>query len=376
MPYQRRSRFFQALLLIFIISLPVFIFYTSGYRLSFEDEGTKVVTTGGIYITTDELEVDVYLDEERVERPRLFRSAYYVQNIEVGKHRVVVQGSDLQTWVKELPVDAYIVTEAAAFNMPAVPHIRPIAEYLTQAGDLVFFANSTSTILFPDTTTTVPYLISTKKATTTYNKNQEYEYVVSLFSATSTKNSSSIIDRIGQEIQIFQFATTANGVESSTTVAYPYVENDSMRIVDKGDDIYALWAGDKKDTPHYFCVTGTASSSIATRYGEHVAAQIDKIQITTTDPLLIEGARFCRTEIRLDRKWQQVSYFEFLPNTSDLVVLKLEDGLYVTEIDDRAWQNTQRIYSGSDFEVVVTDNNIYISENGRYFEILTQLVTN
>lgn len=351
----------------------MFIFYTSGYRLSFEDEGTKVVTTGGIYITTDELEVQVYLDEVQVERPRLFRSAYYIQNIEVGQHRVVVQGNGLQTWVKEIPVDAYIVTEAAAFNMPEVPTIRPISQYKNQEGELVFYANSTSTVLFPGSTTTVPYVISTKKATTTYNLNQEFEYVESLFKNTLSTTSSSLIDRIGQEIQLFQFSTTTDGVEASTTVAYPYVERSNMRIIDKGDDLYAYWAGQENNVPHYFCVTGNASSSVAKRYGNHVALQVEDLRIARTDPLLIEGSRFCRSEIRLDRKWQDVSYYEFFPGTSDLVVLRLQDGLYVTEIDDRAWQNTQQIYSGDKFEVIVTNTNIYIKENGRYFELLTQV---
>ena len=53
--------------------------------------------------------------------------------------------------------------------------------------------------------------------------------------------------------------------------------------------------------------------------------------------------------------------------------MQLEDGLYVTEIDDRAWQNTQMIYPGDKFETIVTDTNIYIKEDGRYFELLTKI---
>jgi hypothetical protein len=45
----------------------------------------------------------------------------------------------------------------------------------------------------------------------------------------------------------------------------------------------------------------------------------------------------------------------------------------VTEIDDRAWQNTQMIYSGDNFRVAVTDTNIYIEEDGNYFELLTEI---
>src|SRR5690606_7408875 len=202
MPYKNRSRFFLVLFALFMILLPIFIFYTTGYRLNFDTEGYTVVTTGGIYVTTDELDVDVHIDEEQIERPRLFRSAYYIQNIEAGMHRIVVQGEGLHTWVKELPVDPYIVTEVAAFNMPLVPHIRPISEYVTQEGIGVFFAESTSTVLFPDATTTTEFIITTRRATTTYNSNTEFDYVDELFTATSTASSSTLLSRIGRQIDL------------------------------------------------------------------------------------------------------------------------------------------------------------------------------
>ena len=99
LPPKHRSIFFWILVVIFLITLPSLIFYTTGYRLSFENEETSIVTTGGMYVTTDNLEVDVYLNNEQVERPRLFRSAYYIQNITADQHRIVVQSPGYQTWV-------------------------------------------------------------------------------------------------------------------------------------------------------------------------------------------------------------------------------------------------------------------------------------
>jgi hypothetical protein len=98
---------------------------------------------------------------------------------------------------------------------------------------------------------------------------------------------------------------------------------------------------------------------------------MEEQRLSTSTPLHLERGRMCRSEIRIDRKWQQIKYYEFFPRSSDLVILQLQDGLYVTEIDDRAWQNTQMIYPGDNFETVVTDTNIYIKEDGRYFELLT-----
>ncbi len=377
MSYQKRTILFKILFGIFIFALPFFIFYTTGYRLSFEEEGATFVTTGGIYVTTDVLEVEVYLNEERVERPRLFRSAYYIQNIEEGQHRVVVQGAGLQTWVKELPVDAHIVTEVAAFNMPESPIIRPIAEYVNDVGEQVFYSVDPEADLFPQATTTVPYVTTSTRSTAILSKNSEFAYVKDLFaSSTEATTNASLINRIDRELQRFEIATTTIAGNASTTVIYPYIERGDMHIVDRGTDLYAVWTGQENNIPHYFCVTAQASSSVVVRYGEHVARQVEAQRLSLTDTLLIDGGRFCRNEIKLDRKRQDVLYYAFFPNSSDLVVLQLEDGLYVTEIDDRAWQNTQQIYSGTDFDVYVTDDAIYIMEDDRYFELITEIPEN
>jgi hypothetical protein len=371
MPYASRRRFFLLLLTIFLISLPIFIFYTSGYRLNFDNDETTIVTTGGVYITTNNLDVDVYLDEEKVERPRLFRSAYYIQNIAAGSHRVVVQKPGLHTWVKQLSVDPHIVSEAAAFNMPLVPHIRPIPEFKNSIGQNIYFAKSTSTNIFPKATTTEPIVILTKRGTTTLAANGEYDYVYELF-GTSTATSTSILNRLEAEIERFSFSTTTQSTTSVAEVEI-YVEQGNMRLVERDDELHARWIGAGNATPHYFCAPNSASSTVAERLGEHVVAQIEVQRLSTSTPLHFEGDRTCRTEIRIDRKWQGIKYYEFFPNSTDLVVLQLEDGLYITEIDDRSWQNTQMIYPGDNFRVMVTDTNIYIEEDGNFFELLTKI---
>jgi hypothetical protein len=368
--YKSRQRFFLFLFVVFILALPSFIFYTSGYRLSFDNEETTIVTTGGIYITNDNLEVDVYLDGEQVEKPRLFRSAYYIQNIENGLHRIVVQKPGLHTWVKVLPVDSYIVTEAAAFNMPELPHIRPIAAFLNQANQGVYVVKgSTTTPLFTKATTTGDFIVVNKVVPTTLKKNSEHTYVLDLF-ATSTATTTSLLGRIEKEIDKLATATT------STSTTAQYVEQGNMRLVEKGKDLYAYWIGSGSATPHYFCTPQMATSTVAIRLGAHVALQMDEQYLSTTTPLHTEGARICRSTIRIDRKWQDIKYYEFFPGSSDLVVLQLQDGLYVTEIDDRSWQNTQMIYPGDNFRTIVTDTNIYIEEDGRYFELVTRIEEN
>lgn len=364
-----RRGFFLVLVLVFIIALPIFIFYTQGYRINLDGDDKAIVTTGGIYVTNSNLDVDVYLDEQRIEKPRLFRSAYYIQNIENGLHRLVVQKEGLQTWVKVLPVDSYIVTEASAFNMPEIPHLRPIPRYVNQQGQGILISKEPLEKLLPNATTTGNFVVTTKMPIGA-QVSSEYTYVDKLF-ATTTATSSSLISKIETELEKLRLATTTE--KATTTPEEIHLERGDMWLVPRGDELYARWIGSGKTTPYYFCAPDTATSTIAMRYGEHFAYQIDLQRLSTTTPLHIENGRLCRTEIRLDRKWQTIKYYNFFPRSNDLVVLQLQDGLYVTEVDDRSWQNTQKIYSGDTFETFVTDTNIYIKQNGQYFELLTTI---
>lgn len=368
---KHRSRIFWLLFVIFLCLLPVLIFYTTGYRLSFENEETSIVTTGGMYITTDILDVEVYLDGEQVERPRLFRSAYYIQNISTGQHRVVVQALDRHTWVKELPVDSRMVIEAAAFNMPVVPVVRPIAAYETATGTSIFVTAATSTELFPKATTTEAYLSVTSTTTLNLVSNEEFLFVDSLFSSTSS-SSRSVFERFMDGVGQFGFATSTPEATATTVEDYPKRNDVELRAI--GDEIFALWQGGSIDTiPHYFCVTDDSASSTAKRYGAHVAAAIAEYRVSTTTPLLIDTNRVCRPAIQLDRKRQNVYFYDFFPGNADLVLMQLEDGLYVSEIDDRAWQNTQLVYPGDSFQVAVENGVIYIQDGDIYVELVTEL---
>lgn len=372
--YNKRKQFFWLLVLVFVVALPAMIFYTSGNRLNF-GEGNAIITTGGIYITTDNLEVDVYLNQEEIKRPRLFRSAYYIQNIDAGQHRVVVQQEGLYTWVKELPVDPYIVTEAAAFNMPIESHLRLIAPYETATSTQVFSETDglTSFLNEKNATTTVPFLVLPQRATTSYEINEEYDFVASLFSTTST-STVSVFERVMTQVERFRFATTS--VDNPTATTSTFVEQGNMRIVEEGDELQAQWVGSTNVTPYYFCVASSTATTTAARYGEHVARQIDEQALSTTTPLAIDGNRICRQKILLDRKRQDVFFYDFFPGTTDLVLLQLEDGLYVTEIDDRAWQNTQRIYLGNNFTTVIDNGSIYIQDEDIFFELITEIESN
>ena len=375
MSNRRRNFFFWTLVAVFVLLLPAMIFYTTGYRLTLDaDSETLVTTTGGIYITTPNLEVDVYLDEEQIERPRLYRSAYYIQNIAAGQHRVVVQAPGVHTWVKELPVDSRIVIEAAAFNMPVLPQLRPITQYQTETGVAVYQAAMASTSLFSRATATEPFTLATTTSTSTYIVNPEYEFVESLF-GTSSATTTSVFAQFLLEMDRFRFTSPEERQAATSSTTVDRIERNDVELISRGLELYATWRGRDDDIPFYFCVTNGSATNTAKRYGQHVADAVFNPPTATSTPTFLLDDRICRSEIKLNRLRQDVYLFDFFPGSSDLVLLQLEDGLYVTEIDDRAWQNTQLLYPSTDMRMVIENNIIYIAEEGNYFEIIPEIET-
>lgn len=340
------------------------IFYTTGYRFDFTDEDAMIVTTGGVYVSVDSPDVEVYLNEKIIADRRLFQNAFYIQNIQSGKHRLVVQQIGTETWVKEIPVFPYLVTEVAAFNIPTTPRVRLITPTTTADGVTVVAASSsvlqyaTSVELFEQSSTT---------RAPTYIENPEYNFVSSLFAATTTRRAT-LLERLDLDFERFTFSSATSAPMSSATTT---VVQGNMRLFEVGNDLYAAWeGGNTNQIPFYFCLEYQGASSTAEWYGEHVAKAVEQERAGKDD---LQLGSYCRETIKLDHKQQQIKYFDFVPGNEHLVLLHLEDGLHVSEIDDRAWQNTQMLYESTAMEVVVEGDQIFIQEDGQLFEIYPTL---
>jgi hypothetical protein len=177
LPRARRRFLFLALVGFFLCAVPVFVFYATGYRYDFWAHNPAITVTGGLYISVGNDAGEVYVNDERAQNARLFRQALYIQSVEPGVQRVHVQASGYQTWVKELPVYPYIVTEAAAFLMPERPQVRPISQFTTSTGTPIFLGVASTNHLVSFASSSVPFIATSSKATTTLTKNSEYEYV-------------------------------------------------------------------------------------------------------------------------------------------------------------------------------------------------------
>lgn len=382
----RRRLLFLASILFFLLAVPMFVFYATGYRYDFFSPNATITATGGLYIAVGNDVGEVYVNDKPANNARLFRNALYIQSVDPGVQRLHVQAAGYHTWVKELPVYPYMVTEAAAFLMPLRPQVRPIAQYTTSTGTPIFLGVASTTVIVPFASSSVAFIATSSKATTTLSKSSEYEYIRGLF-GTTTATSTSLITRVVDEAKgIFKTTTPASSSATSTTatpVATTTVRQNDTVLFERNGDVFVRYVGSEASIPYYFCVPAEiGAASTSARYqaqliaAEQAYAAEQGTLFSSTTAVHVNNADLrCRHEIKIDRQWQDVISFQFFPGSTDLILIHRKDGVFVTEADDRAWQNTQKVYPESARAIKIDGGRIYVEDSGRLFEILTLVPT-
>lgn len=378
LPRRRRQSLFLSLVLLFVCAVPAFVFYATGYRYDFFSPDASITATGGLYISVGQEEGEVFLNGESVQDSRLFREALYVQNVTPGIHRVHVQAAGYHTWVKELPVYPHIVTEAASFHVPERPQVRPITPYMTATGTPIYTGLASSTVVVPFASTTIAYIATSSRATTTLVVNAEYSYVLGLFATTTATATTPLITRVVDEARDM-FETSGTTTASSTEeLATTTVTVNNMTLFERAGDVFVRYTGPERTIPYYFCIPADIQASSSARYqaqllaARHAYATEQGVMQSIADP---DSERLCRREIKIDRQGQAVRSFQFFPGTTDVVLLHRDDGIFVTEVDDRAWQNTQALYPASAEALKVEGSRLYVQDGEYVFELLTMLPT-
>lgn len=382
LPYRRRKILFWFLTIFFVTAMPIVLLYTSGYRLVQTENGERVLTTtGGMYVAVFTENIDLYVDDKLPNDRRPFSSAFYVQGYDPGMYEVRTQGEGLETWVKEMPIYPQIVTQVFAFNIPRVPVIRLITEETTDDGTMIIDAHSgtsTSPLAFASSTNDV--VVLQRGNAQPRLQNPEFTGLTELFASTTEERA--ILDMIEEQKRAvkeqFVFSSESRPVarkDIPTTTATTTAASGDMRLVKVGNDVYARWVGSPDQIPHYFCLTYTSRATTTEEYGAHIYEGLVAKYASTTGELdeTFLGQKLCRDEIRIDRKWQWVQWFDFVPGSSDLVLMQLQDGIYVVEIDDRSWQNVQLLYPGDYLTMIVDAGRILVKDDEYFVEVFTEI---
>jgi hypothetical protein len=93
----------------------------------------------------------------------------------------------------------------------------------------------------------------------------------------------------------------------------------------EGDSVYASWVDNNNRAPSYFCNDG-----------------------------------LCDKEILLNK--QKVSFFDFHPQSNELVLFVINGVVLMTEIDPRIPRNEQTLFNAVDVEIRTLGNSIFIKE--------------
>ncbi|MEX0913275.1 MAG: PEGA domain-containing protein [Candidatus Paceibacterota bacterium] len=363
--YRHRNLFFTLLATVFFLSLPFLFLYATGYRFNFNQ--TSLVSTGGLYVAVERTGAEIYINGELVRETRVFRRAFYSQGLEAATHRIHVQKEGHHTWVKELPVYPHLVTEAQAFNLPLTPQVRVISPWQTESGVMVLTSSST---VLTNATASNQYLFEHKASTSTLASNSEFSSLITLFETSAT---STVTNRANTALN--DLLPTATSQEATTTKEWR-----GVRLYEGEEgNVYATFVGSLSQMPYYYCADSFPPYQPSATTTKGVTAGISATDVALAAnlddklPLEVQTVSIetpCDPTIQLDRKGEMVSYFDFFPNSTDLVLLAQASGVYAVEIDNRAWQNRQPILLGEDLRAVVQNGTIYIYDGQYIYQVL------
>lgn len=119
---RRRILYLVISVVAFMLTVPVAVFYATGYRL----EEFVLVETGGVYVATSAADAVVSINGIEEGTTNLFTRSFYVDNLKEDWYSVQVSREGYHPWVKKLKVEPSVVTDIFAFLLPQTLSIREI----------------------------------------------------------------------------------------------------------------------------------------------------------------------------------------------------------------------------------------------------------
>ncbi len=96
--------------LFFLISAPILIFYSQGYRFDFTNK--KIVKTGGLFLKISPPGANIYIDHNLSNKTNFFFDSAFIDGLTPKSYQIVIKKKDYYDWTKTLLVKEKQVTEA------------------------------------------------------------------------------------------------------------------------------------------------------------------------------------------------------------------------------------------------------------------------
>ena len=334
LPLSKRVRAWtlRGLVFVFIVGAPILIGYTKGYRI---DDALGLIQTGGIYIHTDVSNAAVFLDDEYVRNNGIFLKNVLIQNLLPNRYyEVRIEHPRHQSWVKVLPVQPKLVTEARALMLPKVFTWRHVVATTTVKMDpsLLRTENSLATTTldgFMDVPN--PEFLEFKE----FFEEDRDQFSIDI--ATSTYETiAGVMYPTTTTIEIIRFPTWMSAVASTSALESKTMVRERQGIVawlEEGD-LFAVWGKEGESPPYFFC------------------------------------NKVCVEKQHID--WQEpIQRYEFFPNRNDVVILLTERGIFAVELDGRSERNIQVILEEPDLDFRIKPNGSLVVYDGTEFKETT-----
>jgi len=124
---KQQFRYMLGLFAVFLIVIPVIIFYSFGYRVTSD---FKIVKTGGIFISNNESGASVLLNGKLKKSAGILDKNMLVQNVKPGNYTVKVEKEGYRQWTKYVKVQEQLVEVCFPLLVPSELEIVEIPRYV------------------------------------------------------------------------------------------------------------------------------------------------------------------------------------------------------------------------------------------------------
>lgn len=100
---------FWSIVVLFLISAPVLIFYTQGYKYDWQNK--KIVQTGGLFVKISPASAKIYIDKKISGKTNFIFSSAFINGLVPGEYEIRIEKPGFHPWQKSLKIEEQQVTE-------------------------------------------------------------------------------------------------------------------------------------------------------------------------------------------------------------------------------------------------------------------------